>query len=192
MEKIIETYIRDIKICLINEDYPIKISPERQYDSYQFFRKNNKIIEYVKSIGGVLTGSRALKCYKLGNNYLLDRKVKDWDFIITHEMVLDICYKFNIEYDLVSKFININESFFSFHNSYSDDLNILGTNIHLIIKDKLPTFKEVDGVRFSNLIEIFDNKVRIMMDNKLNNLKHLKDLSNFIIKFNGFKKELNI
>ncbi len=191
----IKSYIRDIRINLVMSDsYKITHDISKQSDALQFLRRNNKLIRYTKSIGGVLTGSRALKCYKINNTPILERKTKDWDFIITREMAFKICNKFNIEYNLVDTVLSISSSFISWDSAYSGTTRIIPQDVQLIIKDELPDFTQIGKTKLADLSYILNKKIDIIEEyNKstsrfLRNSdikKHEKDLIDVVIKFNN-------
>jgi hypothetical protein len=193
----IKSYIRDIRINLVMSDsYKITHDISKQSDALQFLRRNNKLIRYTKSIGGVLTGSRALKCYKINNTPILERQTKDWDFIITREMAFKICNKFNIEYNLVDTVLSIGSSFISWDSAYSGTTRIMPQDVQLIIKDELPDFTQIGKTKLADLSYILNQKIdiieeynkstsRLMRNSDIK--KHEKDLIDVVIKFNTLK-----
>lgn len=199
MENLVEikSYIRDIKInLLMSSVYKITHDISKQSDGLQFLRKNNKLIKYTKSLGGVLTGSRALKCYKINKIPILERQTKDWDFIITREMAFKICNKFKIEYNLVETVLSIRSSFISGDSAYSGTTRIMPQDVQLIIKDELPEYTQIGKTKLADLSYIINQKVDIIEEynkstiysrllSEYNNVeKHKKDLINVVIKFN--------
>jgi hypothetical protein len=193
----IKSHIRDIKMSLlISNGYKVTHDISKQSDALQFLRRNNKLIRYTKSIGGVLTGSRALKCYKINNAPILERQTKDWDFIITREMAFKICNKFNIEYNLVDTVLSIRSSFITWDSAYSGTTRIMPQDVQLIIRDELPEFTQIGKTKLAELSYILNQKVDIIEEyNKsiYSRLryseydvieKHKKDLIDVVIKFN--------
>jgi hypothetical protein len=191
----IKSHIRDIKMnILLSKDYKISQDIKKQSDGLQFLRRNNKLIRYTKSLGGVLTGSRALKCYKINDVPVLERQTKDWDFIITRDMAFKICNKFNIKYNLVDTVLTINSSFITWSSAYSATIRIMPQDVQLIIQDELPEYTQIDKTKLADLSYILNQKIEIIEDciNNNNNYrhhdtldKHEQDLLEFIIKFNG-------
>jgi len=194
----IKSYIRDIKMnLLMSSGYKITHDISKQSDGLQFLRRNNKLIRYTKSLGGVLTGSRALKCYKINNTPILERQTKDWDFIITREMAFKICNKFNIEYNLVDTVLSIRSSFISWDSVYSGTTRIMPQDVQLIIRDELPEFKQIGKTKLAELSYILNQKVDIIEEynksiySRLRNSeyysieKHKNDLIDVVIKFNA-------
>lgn len=200
MENLVEikSYIRDIKMnLLMSSGYKITHDISRQSDSLQFLRRNNKLIKYTKSLGGVLTGSRALKCYKINNIPILERQTKDWDFIITREMAFKICNKFKIEYNLVDTVLSISSSFITWDSAYSATTRIIPQDVQLIIQDELPEYTQIRKTKLADLSYILNQKVDIieeynnstiytrLRNSEYNNVeKHKKDLIDVVIKFN--------
>jgi hypothetical protein len=200
MENLVEikSYIRDIKMSLLmSNGYKITHDISKQSDGLQFLRRNNKLIKYTKSLGGVLTGSRALKCYKINNIPILERQTKDWDFIITREMAFKICNKFNIEYNLVDTVLSIKSSFITWDSGYSGTTRIMPQDVQLIIRDELPEFTQIGKTKLAELSYILNQKVGIIEEynksiySRLRNSesdsieKHKNDLVDVVIKFNA-------
>lgn len=190
---VMKSYIRDLKMnLLMYNGYELSLDSKRQSDALQFLRKNNKLIKYTKSLGGVLTGSRALKCYKLNNKYILERETHDWDFLITRDMAFKICDKFKIKYNLVDKFLTINSSFIRWDSAYSGVTRILPQDVQLIIVDELPEYKEVSKTKFADITYILGQKIDIIESLSNKNYpeyreieKHESDLAEIIVKFNS-------
>ena len=94
----IKSHVRDINLGLLTKDYKVKYDISQRYGVFQRFKKNWKLIKYVTEIGGVLTGSRALRCFTIDGNQLFRRKADDFDFLITEEMMYKIAQKICINY----------------------------------------------------------------------------------------------
>lgn len=190
----IKSYIRDIKMnLLMSSGYKISHDISKQSDGLQFLRRNNKLIRYTKSIGGILTGSRALKCYKINDIPVLERQTKDWDFLITREMAFKICNKFNIKYNLVDTVLTVNSSLITWDSVYSGITRIMPQDVQLIIRDELPEYVQINKTKLANLSYILNQKIEIiedMMNNQPYNYtdKHEKDLVEVIIKFNSISR----
>ena len=193
----IKAYVRDINLGLIVNDSNITRNINNRSDSLQFLKKNYKLIKYVTKMGGVLVGSRAIRCYSINSEQILNRPSNDWDFIITRDMAFDICDKFGITYDL-SDFISIEKHAWTLRRSYSPSVKVGVVNVHLIIKD-LPEYTEDNGVRVVGLSYSINQKVK-MLEELINNRtkirviqddnskeeikKHREDLLRIISKFN--------
>lgn len=181
----IKSYFRDIKMGFLMSKYDIKIDDSNLNDNFHFLKKNRKLIEYANSIGAVLTGSRALSSYKINGKSMIDRKLNDWDFIITKEMAFDICDKFNIEYNLVDKVINVDSDWISWYPGYSTVPSRLGIqDVQLIIEDDLPSYLEASKYRIANFNYIIGHKIESIEMNK-NKEKHKFDLNKIIVKLNS-------
>ena len=90
----IKGYIRDLNLSLVVGDHKVETDITKRKDKYQFLKKNWKVIKHVTKSGGVLCGSRSMRCYSIGGKQLLDRHSNDWDFIITKDMAFKICEHF--------------------------------------------------------------------------------------------------
>jgi len=182
----IKGYIRDLNLSLVVGDHKVDIDVTKRKDKYQFLKKNGKVIKYVTKFGGVLCGSRSMRCYSIGGKQLLDRHSNDWDFIITKDMAFKICEHFGMKYDL-GKVISINKQRWTVHPSYSASYRIGVVDVHLIVADELPDYNEVDGVRISTLPYILKQKTKMLfdVDDSDEYEKHQNDLLQVITKFNS-------
>jgi len=115
----IKGYIRDLNLSLLVGDHKLETDIEKRKDKYQFLKKNGKVIKHITKYGGVLCGSRSMRCYSIGGKQLLDRHSNDWDFVITKDMAFKICENFGMKYDL-SNVISIKKQRWTVHPSYSD------------------------------------------------------------------------
>ena len=192
----IKTFVRDINLTLLSSSKKVDIDISKRYcDKIRLFMPNRKLIKYVTDIGGVLTGSRALRCFKIDGKQMFDRRSKDWDFVVTTEMAFNICNKFDISViPGVDKVISIKGQRHWRHPAYSDSYRVGPVDVQLIIKDELPGYKEVKGVRIANfgytiaqksllideMIEEKDGSWRV--GDEVN--KHIEDMTQLIIKFN--------
>ena len=177
-------YIRDIKLNLLMSDYKITINPTLRMSRFAFLRPGYKLIKNLTEMGAVLTGSRALKCYLINDKPLFDRKPNDWDFIVTEKMAMKICDEHGItSYDIKpGKFIiPIGKNLILLRGSYGDT-RIMPTNIQLIVKDELPSYKEVNSIKIAELSYIIDEKYKLI--SKYEN-KHDHDLRQIIARFSN-------
>ena len=84
------------------------------------------------------------------------------------------------------------------HPSYEDAYRVGPVDVQLIVKEELPDYTEIDGVRISNFGYSVSQKIGLTTDlhSKLTNRsgsideqyhKHISDLKEMIIKFNSLK-----
>lgn len=192
----IKTFVRDINLTLLSTSKKVDVDISKRYcDKIRFFMPNRKLIKYVTEIGGVLTGSRALRCFKIDGKQMFDRRSKDWDFVVTQEMAFNICNKFNISIiPGVDKVISIKGQRHWRHPDYSEAYRVGPVDVQLIIKDELPGYKEIKGVRIANFGYTIAQK-SIMIDEMIQEKggtwrvgdelnKHIEDMTQLIIKFN--------
>ena len=178
-------YIRDIKLNLLMSDYKITINPTRRMGRFAFLRPGYKLIKDLTEMGAVLTGSRALKCYSINDKPLFDRKPDDWDFIVTEKMAMKICDEHGITtYDKKpGKFIiPIGKNLILLRGSYGNT-RIIPTNIQLIVKDELPSYKERDSIKIADFSYIIDEKYKLLSKYDVN--KHEHDLRQIIARFSN-------
>jgi hypothetical protein len=196
----IKAYMRDINLEILTNYPDVKIDiSKRYYNRFRLFYPSRKLINYVTNIGGVLTGSRAIRCYTISGKPILERKVSDWDFIVTLDMAFKICADMDIEeIPQVGGVISIKNQRRYVHPAYSDSYRVGPVDVQLIVKEELPDYTEIDGVRIANFGYSVSQKIGLTSDlqSKLtgrnceidqNHKKHLADLREMIIKFNSLK-----
>jgi hypothetical protein len=202
----IKAYMRDINLEILMNSPDVKIDvSKRYYNKFRLFYPSRKLIKYVTNIGGVLTGSRAIRCYTISGKPILERRVNDWDFIVTIDMAFKICADMGIEeIPQVDGVISIKNQRRWAHPSYQDAYRVGPVDVQLIVKEELPDYTEIDGVRIANFGYSVSQKIGLTTDlhNKLGGKtpnhrvsesideqyhKHISDMKEMIIKFNSLK-----
>lgn len=197
-----KSFVRDLNLNLITSNQNIEIDITKRYnDKIRWFMPNRNLISYIIECGGVLTGSRALRCYKINGDYILDRRTKDWDFIITQDMAFKICERFDIDMiPNIDKVISIKNQRAWRHPAYSEAYRVGPVDVQMIIKEELPEYTEINGIRISSLPYILNEKVKVIdelydivqnrssiSDERKEIGKHLDDMTRLIIRFNSSK-----
>jgi hypothetical protein len=198
----IKAYMRDINLEILTKCPDVKIDiSKRYYNKFRFFYPSRGLIKYVTNIGGVLTGSRAIRCYTISGKPILERKVNDWDFVVTLDMAFKICADMSIEeIPQVGGVISIKNQRRWVHPAYSDSYRVGPVDVQLIVKEELPDYVEIDGVRISNFGYSVSQKIGMITElhSKLTGRtgeiqeqysKHISDMKEMIIKFNSLKWE---
>jgi hypothetical protein len=184
----LKSYVRDINLNMITGGYNVQYDTSKSRSKYQFLKLNYKLIKYVTNLGGVLTGSRALKCCTINDNPMLDRRPDDFDFLITKKMAFQICDHFKFSYNLTDTVISIKKQIWTSYPDYSDDIIRRGAvDVHLIIVDELPEFIEQNGIRITPFTYVINEKLKMIEDsstNKYERQKHAEDLSVLTMRFN--------
>lgn len=157
----------------------------------KFLMPNRKLIKYITELGGVLVGSRAIRCYSIGSMSMLDRSSKDWDFVVTKSQAIKICERFDIQHipDL-DKIISVKNQRFWRHPDYASSYRVGAVDVQMIIRDELPDYNEVDGVRISEFSSNVREKIALIDSLTINSdelEKHIADMTQLIIKFNSLK-----
>lgn len=195
----IKSYMRDINLDILMNCPDVKIDvSKRYYNKFRIFYPSRKLIKYVTKIGGVLTGSRAIRCYTISGKPILERRVNDWDFIVTLDMAFKICADMGIEeIPQVGGVISIKNQRRWVNPAYSDSYRVGPVDVQLIVKEELPDYTEIDGVRIANFGYSVSQKIglttdlhskltgRSVTDEQYN--KHISDMKEMIIKFNSIK-----
>jgi hypothetical protein len=197
--------MRDINLEILTDCPDVKIDiSKRYYNRFRLFYPSRKLIKYVTNIGGVLTGSRAIRCYTIQGKPILERRVNDWDFIVTLDMAFKICADMGIEQiPQIGGVISIKNQRRYVHPSYSGSYRIGPVDVQLIVKEELPDYTEIEGVRIANFGYYVSQKIGILnnLQNDISNQipsiyinssqkeydKHISDLKEVIIKFNSLK-----
>lgn len=196
----IKSFVRDLNLNLITNSNKIDIDPSKRYcDRIRWFMPNRKLIATIIEDGGVLTGSRALRCFKVNGDYILDRRTKDWDFIVTQDIAFKICSQYDINIiPGIDKVISVKNQRAWRHPDYSDSYRVGPVDVQMIIKEELPEFQEVKGIRFSSLQYVLNEKVKMIdelysvsqnsssiSEERKEISKHLDDMTRVIIRFNS-------
>lgn len=199
----LKSYIRDINLSMLMSDskFNVELDVSKRFNTkFRLLMPNRKLIKYVIELGGVITGSRSMKCYSINGKPVLKRKCIDWDFIITREMMFKIADKFEVEYNLVNEFISVCKQRWWSHHAYSDSTRVGPVDVHLIIKDELPDYIEQDGVKVCKLDYVIKEKIKMINDlhnttsnsnymshrtEKVELEKHIDDLNEMIIMVNS-------
>ena len=199
----IKSYLRDMNLEILMESPDVKIDITKRYrNKFRLFYPSRKLINYVTKIGGVLTGSRAIRCYTIIGKPILERRVNDWDFVVTLDMAFKICDDMGIEeIPKIGGVISVKNQRRWAHPDYSDSYRVGPVDVQLIVAEELPDYTEVDGVRIANFGHSISQKIGLTTDlyNEIcsgnfgkSDLrgeydKHISDLKEIIIKYNSIK-----
>jgi hypothetical protein len=173
---------------MLTGGYDVQYDTSKSRSKYQFLKLNWKLIKYVTNLGGVLTGSRALKCCSINGKEMMDRRPNDFDFLITKEMAFQICDHFKFRYNLTDNVISIKKQRWTSYDHYGDnDTRYGAVDVHLIIVDELPEFIEQNGIRITPFTYVINEKLKMIEDSSTNRnekQKHADDLSALTMRFN--------
>lgn len=196
---------RDIKIGISTGEYKVSVDTTNLFNDFFFIvNHKRKIIKFLFEIGAVLTGSRALDCYRINNKRIFNRKPKDWDFILTKKQFFKLCDKYKIyDFDIDRSSYFLNKSFATFSDGYGVDSYLFPCLIQIIIKDdegyeELKYFNgRRNNMRFSKLENIINSKISLS-DKPINlkesfisykrlesSKKHINDINNLIVNINS-------
>ena len=187
----IKTHIRDILIQMI--DTKLEINPKKRFNrKFRMFLPNRKLIKTIIDEGGVLAGSRALRCYTINGKSFIDRKLSDWDFVVTKDQAIRIFAKSGIKWNLVDNVVSVKRQRVWVDSAYSGTYQIGPVNVQIIIKDELPPYEIKDKIRFSSISSIISEKMKLAdckcyAINSCEHQKHRDDLTQFIINFQSYK-----
>ena len=162
----LKAYLRDINLEILMENPDVKIDiSKRYYNKFRLFYPSRKLIKYTTNIGGVLVGSRAIRCFTINDKPILERRVNDWDFIVTLDMAFKICDDIGIEeIPKIGGVISIKNQRRWSHPAYSDSYRVGPVDVQLIVTEELPDYTEIDGVRISNFGYSVSQKIGLVTD----------------------------
>jgi hypothetical protein len=204
----LKAYLRDINLEILMESPDVKIDiSKRYYNKFRFFYPSRKLIKYTTNIGGVLVGSRAIRCFTINGKPILERRVNDWDFIVTLDMAFKICDDMGIEeIPKIGGVISVKNQRGWAHPTYSDSYRVGPVDVQLIVTEELPDYTEIDGVRIANFGYSVSQKIgltselqskltghnRTQSSSRYDSIdeqyhKHIDDLKEIIIKYNSIK-----
>jgi hypothetical protein len=191
----IKSHLRDINLDLLMNSQNVRIDISRRFNTkFRLFYPSKKLINCIIKHGGVLTGSRAIRCFLLDNKPLLDRRVEDWDFLITLPMAYSIFNQMGYnDIPHLGETISIKNQRMWRHPDYDESYRVGIVDVQMIIVEDLPDFMEKDGIKITPIAYSLSKKIELT--NKLKHetgssetsrqfQKHLKDLKDIIIKFN--------
>lgn len=189
MTMTLKAYVRDINLNILTGGYDVQYDTSKSRSKFQFLKPNWKLIKYVTNLGGVLTGSLALKCCSINHTPMLDRRPNDFDFLITKEMAFKICDHFKFRYNLTDNVISIKKQRWTSYDDYDgdNDTRYGAVDIHLIIVDELPEFIEQNGIRITPFTYVINEKLKMIEGSstkKDEKQKHADDLSALTMRFN--------
>lgn len=186
----IKRYLRDINLDILTNHQDVKVDISKRYNTrFRLFYPSRKLINSVIEIGGVLVGSRALRCYTISGNPILERRVKDWDFVVTLDQAFRICDKMKInQIPSVGSIISVKNQRRWVHPSYSDSYRVGPVDVQIIVKDELPDYTEEDGIKIGTFGYSVSQKISLTDELTGDEYdKHISDLKEIIIKFNSIK-----
>jgi hypothetical protein len=191
----IKSHIRDINLDFLVNSNNSTIDVSRRFNTkFRLFYPSRKLINCIIKHGGILTGSRAIRCFLLDGKPLLDRKVEDWDFLITLPMAYSIINEMGYnDIPHLGETISIKNQRMWRHPDYDEAYRVGIVDVQMIIVDELPDFIYKEGIKLTSLGYSLSKKIEIT--NKLRHAtgssetsrqfnKHLRDLKDIIIKFN--------
>ena len=188
--------LRDIKLSSIDDSNTFKLAPpKRRFPFlYRGYKKLNELID----IGGIITGSRALKFYHINGIPLITRKCNDWDIMLDNDSFYKFCALHNLkklyyeEKSIIS--VNLATGIYTGKRTYSDeDTYLFRNDFDIISKKDLPNFNQCGKYRIASLESIIDYKLRLIKDDfrrySLSSnyeSKHLDDCLEIMVKLKAY------
>lgn len=176
-------HIRKLKIDLLNNSDTIIFDSNKLFSTFDIFKPNNRKIKWLLKNNSILTGSRFLKCLKINDSQILFDKTNDWDFIVSEELMIKFCKKFNINYNILKSNVRINGSLLTTHCTYGGITHYFPNHIDILIdNDKYnKLFNMSNKIQHDTMLNVLDfklkrlsNKDKIHLNNILLNYKKSK------------------
>jgi hypothetical protein len=198
--------LRDLKLnsCFGEDILKIK-SPKTSLWNKILYRKMWKKINEFNKIGGILTGSRALKYYNLNGVPLLNRKCDDWDIILSKSTLFKFCNKYkisNLLYENNRIMINFSTGIYTGSGNYSDSPTYIFKHDFDILSNQDESnigYIECGGYKITPLEYILHEKIKIIKNEVSHRIpnsdytsKHLSDCIEIMVKIvahSGEKQE---
>lgn len=163
-----------IKLKLGVNSENISVKPFDRPNWLLQFKKKNKRINYLLN-NGILTGSRVLAKSFVNNKQLLNRKIKDWDFILTKEQFIKFINKFelyNIKTHKITEgsSIKIENHDFTVNDGYGGTTRFFPNDINIIIREN-EKYLTNNNIKYTPINTILYHK------NQLNRTKDKNDLN---------------
>jgi len=200
---VLESFIRDLKINQFTGDNNIGLIPIRR----KFFSRSQKMLDQLCDLGGIITGSFALKHYTIFDQPLLDRKINDFDVIISRDSFLKFCKEKNFKrstYDKDRLVMNINTGLYIGSYGYTSKTPsyLFGKTFDIIVKDDTSQFNQVGKYRIATIENILSEKLklfkydlqycRLYVFSRSISSKHLDDIIESMVKIFSSQDPLSI
>ncbi len=191
-----KVFLRDFKIKEICEHSSNEFKVLRPKKGlFNFIYKGWRTIDELSNLGGIITGSQALKLYTFNGQPLLQRKAEDWDIILNRDNFLKFCGLNNLNkfyYDKNRISINIQKGIWIGDYGYtiSEPKYIFKHDIDLITKDKMPEYFQVGKYKIATIESILNEKLNYINDSLKANIicsKHIEDCNSIVSKIQAYK-----
>jgi hypothetical protein len=181
-------------------------TPKKPFWSFLKSRSYERVRE-LNEMGGIITGSRALKYYKINGVPLLKRKAKDWDIILNRSAFFKFCSDNSLSKLMYEKgFIQVdfNSGIFLGTDSYNSERWLLRKDFDIISKDETDDiYIEIDGYKISTLESIINEKMSFIQNDlggwiksanyeDTTNGKHLSDCVEIMVKLTALKQSIDV
>lgn len=187
----IKSTIRDIKMkSVLDQDFNKNF--EIDIPKFNPLYKGNKYVKQLNSLGGILTGSRALSFYRINNHPIINRKPDDWDYILDKKSFLSFCsinnigdYKHKEDGGMTTNFKTGIRTGYSYDGD--EKTYIFKHLIDIFTSDDITSYIEYRGWKIATLSEILESKLKLIERN-IDSEKHKYDCNLIIAKISTHLK----
>lgn len=190
----IRTFLRDFKIQEVMQETGNQfqiLEPKKSF--WSFLWRGNKTKEQLNSLGGIVTGSRALSMYRFNGEPIITRKSRDWDYLLDKRSFMKFCGLNNLtdlkyEHDRIT--LNLTTGYYIFDAGYGshDPRYLFRHDFDIIAKEQMPLHIQVGEYRVATLESIIEEKLKIIENDKWEAGKHLSDCIQIMSKLEAYAK----
>lgn len=150
--------------------------------------KGHRIVDRLCRMGGIITGSRALKYHRLGDRPLLDREPGDWDILVDKATLYRFCAETGmtgVEYHDDRLILQISTGLYTGLQGYTSRPSYLFRHdIDLMAREDLPPFVQCGPHRVATVESVLATKMRsVEMGTVAYEQKHMEDCFSVMAKF---------
>ncbi len=190
-------FLRELKLSSVLDSDSVRIVPPRR-GMFSSLSRGRRMIDQLRALGGVVTGSRALAMYTVCGRPVLGRCPNDWDVLLDTDSFYRFCADNNltgIKFGNDRMRINLTTGIHLGSDGYgSGPRYLFRYDLDVVATDAMPAHSECSGWRVASLESILSEKLRLYQgladeyykDHETE--KHGRDLVGVMTKFRAYLK----
>jgi hypothetical protein len=190
-------FIRDLKLNSVLNSDSVRLNPPRS-GMFPSLSRGRRMLDQLRALGGVVTGSRALAMYTVCGRPVLGRRPNDWDVLLDTDSFWRFCADNNltgIKFGNDRMRINLTTGIHLGSDGYGGgERYLFRYDLDVVARDALPAHSECGGWRVASLESILAEKLRLYQgladgyykDHEAE--KHGRDLVGVMTKFRAYLK----